>query len=367
MASAQTCVRCADNFIVNNKSITCKLCSNRYHLQCVQLKDVLGKVLSESSNLMWFCDTCVTIVEDKLKQTSTVENIEESVKQIMENTKTLLNIVTQSSVSTNEVKKSWADVVQSHKPQPLVIKPKNGDQNSSLTKTALEEKLNPADMAISVHKIKATSQGGIAIQCNDKTSMEKLQNIAKTKLADNYSISVPKGFTPKIVIIGVPGTVVDNVDEFVNKILKQNCNSDCIQTHVRFNHKYVPRNKKNFNVVIEVDISSFRDFIERGRIFVGWQSYRTEEYVHVLRCFKCWRYGHRASVCERSNDTCPLCNQSHKSSECKSSSLECTNCKHAAEVLKIPNIEYNHTVFDKNCKSYKRALELVKSRINYAL
>lgn len=279
----------------------------------------------------------------------------------------LLNIVTESSISSKEVKKSWADVVQSRKPQPLVIKPKNSDQNSSLTKTVLEEKLNPADIAISVHKIKSTAQGGIAIQCNDESSLEKLQNVAKAKLADNYNISVPKGIAPKIIVYNVPNNAVDNMDEFTDKVLRQNCRSDCTQAFLKFNHKYIPRNKRNFNVVMEVDVTNFKELVERGRIFVGWGSYRIEEYVHVLRCYKCWRYGHRASACSQKNETCPLCNGEHRSNACSSSSVECTNCRHAAEVLKIPNIEYNHTVFDKNCKSYSRALELVKSRINYAL
>lgn len=42
-----------------------------------------------------------------------------------------------------------------------------------------------------------------------------------------------------------------------------------------------------------------------------------------------------------------------------------TACKHAHEVLKIPNIDYRHTVFDKKCLCFQRAQERAKSRVQY--
>ncbi|KAK9882195.1 hypothetical protein WA026_019707 [Henosepilachna vigintioctopunctata] len=53
------CSRCSDNFIINNKFSTCKLCENKFHLNCVSLKDLWHRVLSDNINLTWVCDNCV--------------------------------------------------------------------------------------------------------------------------------------------------------------------------------------------------------------------------------------------------------------------------------------------------------------------
>lgn len=56
-----------------------------------------------------------------------------------------------------------------------------------------------------------------------------------------------------------------------------------------------------------------------------------------------------------------MCNGDHVRTSCKSMSYECTHCKPALDVVKIPNIEFNHTIFDKNYKSFVRAIKLSKS------
>lgn len=60
------CLACTDNFIVNNKCVQCKYCQGLFHLQCVRLKDSIQKSIIDSTNLLWFCNTCLPIVMDKL-------------------------------------------------------------------------------------------------------------------------------------------------------------------------------------------------------------------------------------------------------------------------------------------------------------
>ncbi|KAK9878123.1 hypothetical protein WA026_021141 [Henosepilachna vigintioctopunctata] len=58
-SNIDVCSRCSDNFIINNKFSTCKLCESKFHLNCVSLKDLWHRVLSDNINLTWVCDNCV--------------------------------------------------------------------------------------------------------------------------------------------------------------------------------------------------------------------------------------------------------------------------------------------------------------------
>nr|CAI5859322.1 unnamed protein product [Callosobruchus analis] len=52
------CRKCEDNFIVSNKSVTCVVCTLKYHTACTCFKDAWLKVLSDCKNLPWVCDSC---------------------------------------------------------------------------------------------------------------------------------------------------------------------------------------------------------------------------------------------------------------------------------------------------------------------
>ena len=125
------------------------------------------------------------------------------------------------------------------------------------------------------------------------------------------------------------------------------------------------KNSRLQNVILEVSVDVFRILQSNKREFFDWDCYPVYEYVSVLRCFKCWKYGHKAANCRQEHIVCPLCNKNHSSENCTSEVFECTNCKYAHDVLKINDIEINHTVFDKSCISYQRAIERVKNRTKY--
>lgn len=53
------CQLCSDNFIVNTKTIKCDICELKFHTNCASLKDTWIKILAESPNLKWFCNSCI--------------------------------------------------------------------------------------------------------------------------------------------------------------------------------------------------------------------------------------------------------------------------------------------------------------------
>ena len=365
MASADVCTRCLDNFVVNTKNISCKVCEKKYHPGCVKLKDSLYKALNDCDNVLWFCDLCIGMVNEKLNITRQIMNLERKTDELLGVTSKICDNVENTNFSEKKRDTRWSDVVKGKSP-PLLIKPKDAKQNNSnVTKNIIAQKINPCDLSVAVTKVKTASQGSVLIECSDSKSLQTLKNIAVNELSENYDVEIPKLRKPKIIIIGVHEQHLENEIEFINKIKRQNCLNGGNDIEINIVKKYIPKNKKMHNVIMELTPDTFMQIMGKNRIFVGWDSYPVYEYISVLRCFKCCKYGHKAENCKQENYTCPLCSGNHKSDECRSNTVECNNCKYAHNVLKIQEIQYNHTVFDKKCVCYERALDKSKARIQY--
>ncbi|KAL4134718.1 hypothetical protein QTP88_006440 [Uroleucon formosanum] len=92
--------------------------------------------------------------------------------------------------------------------------------------------------------------------------------------------------------------------------------------------------------VCSVRPSTFKALVGKS-LFIGFCRCRVREYVDVVRCFKCQRFGHRAQ----------------KTSDCKSASVKCANCGLAAQSghggFQL-NMNGNHLVSDQ-ILDYSRA------------
>lgn len=363
-SGTHVCARCSDNFIVNTKFVACKFCDGKYHLHCVSVKDQICKAINDCRNLFWICDGCLPSIQEKLDVNRRLEKLEKQTEECKENTTHLLKNLGNTNVNPQEDKQTWSGVVRKNIGQPLIIKPKNVNQNSATTKNAVTQKICPSEISVEVSKLKPAGQGSVIVQCRDGDSLKKLQNKILEELSDSYEVEIPKPIRPKIIIVGIQEEYIQS-EVFLNRIKGQSCLNN-VDVDIKIVRKYIPNNKRLHNVILETSADVFGCLISSKRVFIDWNSYPVYEYVGVLRCYKCWRYGHRAVHCREEKDICPLCNKNHKSNECNSTTHECTNCKFAHDVLKIPNIQFNHTVFDKDCICHKKEQEKQKNRTHYS-
>lgn len=72
-----------------------------------------------------------------------------------------------------------------------------------------------------------------------------------------------------------------------------------------------------------------------------------------------------AKECKSEKDICPKCSGDHASEECRTADRVCVNCKHASEVLRIPNVAFNHAAFERNCEAYKRVYARLQQQVGY--
>ncbi|KAE9521345.1 hypothetical protein AGLY_018259 [Aphis glycines] len=72
--------------------------------------------------------------------------------------------------------------------------------------------------------------------------------------------------------------------------------------------------------------SHFRTVVGKS-LYIGMSRCRVKEYVDIVRCFKCQRFGHRAAMCQAKVDTCGRCAvQGHRARDCQGGPVKCANC-----------------------------------------
>jgi len=70
--------------------------------------------------------------------------------------------------------------------------------------------------------------------------------------------------------------------------------------------------------------SHFKTLVGKS-LYIG--KCRVKEYVDIVRCFKCQRFGHRAAKCQAKVDSCGRCAvQGHRAKDCQGGPVKCANC-----------------------------------------
>lgn len=81
------------------------------------------------------------------------------------------------------------------------------------------------------------------------------------------------------------------------------------------------------NIVVNCDLTAHKLIMDRGRIIFGFTECKCYEYINVLQCAKCQRYGHFARECVFAA-SCKFCATNHETKDCTSTtrSYTCHNC-----------------------------------------
>ena len=123
-------------------------------------------------------------------------------------------------------------------------------------------------------------------------------------------------------------------DEFKNEILEKN------QTVVQVTQKRKNRNQ----VIIKCNSSVLPETL------AGCTNQIEPTTLRLLRCTKCQKHGHTASVC-RNKSFCPKCAGTHQLTQCNNKKIKCINCTES------------HWASNKNCPIYLRYKEKI-NKIN---
>jgi hypothetical protein len=277
---------------------------------------------------------------------------------------------TVKNVSENGENTSWSDVVskrtkqKAKKANPIVIVRPN---NETKSRDDIYNSLKNIDSTkFEINGVNNVSKNGIAISCKDTNTQLDLLEELNNNLTCDFEAKLPEKFTPRLKILMVKDNDCEN-DEFTTTLIKQNnllhaeAQIKVVKKESVFKNKSLVPNC--FNYIIDVDKITHDKLINEGKIRFGWLICKVVENIHVIRCYKCMRYGHIADKCKNER-TCAKCGENHETKNCTSQFNRCINCVSYNNKLNL-NLNVDHNVWDKSCEVFKRRFEMCKKALNY--
>lgn len=375
---SNNCGKCAQSLRTDTFKVKCNgFCKKLFHgKKCLNLSDYNINQINENVNINYICDGCLSNFEllknnyDNImsaldiNKVSIIEKVDENLNKVVEKIKKLKQeIISEIKEKNNCDEKnkrpmSYADKLK----LPLIVKPREKQQNSSKTIEEIKNKINPSALSVNVNNIQELkNNGAISISCANKQSVEKIEKEIKDKFGENYEVQVPYLHNPKMLVVGMSESL--SPDEIIDAIKTQNVlEIKNIKCHKVFKSK---KNNAIFNAIVEIDGGAFKKIIDEGKINIKWDRCRAYEMVSVLRCFKCLGFNHKADKCTI-GACCYKCGEKdHLANECNVNTIKCLNCSRAKDQLGLRSIDVKHDTRSVECPLYKKKLSIEKNKIIY--
>lgn len=300
----------------------------------------------------------------------TVAEAMEKVKQEIEELKKLIQGGCMSSA--RDAKGSYSEVTKGKKKENVIIIKPNIEQESETTKKAIKEKINIKSMGVGVTKLKKGSKGTVIVGCETDEGMKALKTAVQDSMGENFKVTESTQSKPKLKIVNVEEEELQLPDdELVDTIKKQNGLEETEGRDMKIVKRLIKGNEQERDrrgtsqgsVIVEVDEITHEELLNKGKLSVGWRKCPVYNHVNVKRCYNCWGYYHIAKNCNR-EESCYKCAGNHNARECTARKSKCVNCifKNQAYNLKI-NTE--HSALDRECPTYKRAVQEEKRRAGW--
>ena len=238
------------------------------------------------------------------------------------------------------------------------------NESADAMKTVLKRNINPTKLGVGVHNLKATKNNRIIIKSKKREDIDILNREINKECSQHLETNIPKLWNPNIIVYNIPNDVTK--DNFSETVISQNPELNVKVESIR--PKFEFRDKKKCrNLVAEVTPEAWRIMTQK-KLKIGWHICNADNYINIVKCFKCCKFGHRAQKCT-GDEKCPICAENHKLKECKASIAEykCINSVshntyHSQENAKVNE---NHSSLDKNCPSLLAAVRKYNQNTEY--
>lgn len=211
---------------------------------------------------------------------------------------------------------------------------------------------------VRVKAVRKTKSGGIVVEIVIENELKRIKECARFGKI-GLSVEMPRRIGSKVIMYDVPNEMTSEV--LMREIYKKNVKGCVSEGEFKERVRIVSRGGKKDaacgNVVLEVPSKMKNVLCNEGRVFVCWKAFRVKEFVNVLRCHRCYAYGHMMREYVEKERLCQKCGLSgHMMKDCKKE-YACRNCK-------VRGCKYDHSVLSDECPEYKWALQRERARVN---
>lgn len=218
----------------------------------------------------------------------------------------------------------------------------------------LRRHVDPAELNVGSVTLHALRNGGAAINVEDTQKVLEFKQVIENhpSLKDFIDAKLPFRFKPQVKIFGIDPDVTRNL--LASKLRQQNS--------LEFeDEEFVVRSgfleNQNTGIwVASVDVSPglHKALLAKEKVTLGWTKCVVEDYVHVIRCTQCCKYGHTRHFCQQSTPVCKICAGDHPpTARCFSPVKQCNACVHSNLTFNT-NFSTDHAFVDKSCPMYLR-------------
>ena len=167
---------------------------------------------------------------------------------------------------------------------------------------------------------------------------------------------------PKIRITHIPSYMSDDKDELKKIIIDSNewLNTETNSFEVLFTYKA----RDLISAVCRVSPEIRHRLLQQDKkIRVGMRSCPVVDRIHLTRCGKCQRYGHKTAVCKFEQFTCSWCSGQHKTSNCtESGNLSAHRC---ANCLNNEELHVSHASHSTTCHTFQKERQRVINKTDW--
>jgi hypothetical protein len=195
------------------------------------------------------------------------------------------------------------------------------------------------------------------------------------KYCKNIDVIEPKKRNPLIKVFGVDNSLKD--EEIIHGLIEENEEinnyfetnpTEKIENNLKIRTKVKHQKYSTNDVIIEINPKLYKKIHNKRSLYLDLRSYRFDDYISILKCFKCHRFGHMAINCKESTNICGNCSGSHETKQCNSNNTKnCINCHRFNSYIKdeTKKLSTNHSVFDKNCVCLQKTRRKIIDKTNY--
>lgn len=268
-----------------------------------------------------------------------------------------------SNVTDRSLKKTYSGAVRGKTEAVIIIKPKDteGENSSETTKKDIKSKIDISKLGVGITKLRKVTRGAVVVGCESKLQADKLKEKVAIDLGEKYEVKEPKKRKLKIKIYDIDKEDCVNEKDFWNKVEEQN-EGGREGIRGKIIHKTANSSLRGVTVIAEVDTDTRKRLLDLGKVKIGWRMCRVQDYIGILRCFKCCGYWHYAKDCVK-REVCGLCAEQHMTKDCNSSIRKCINCEDKIKNMKIKHLKSDHSAYGSSCPCLKKEIEIYKSKM----
>lgn len=230
----------------------------------------------------------------------------------------------------------------------------------------VKKSVKPGEDNVKVCGIAVTG-AGVIVELEGQGDVERMVELDKVKKSGMRIVEVGM-VRPSMVVFDVDRDVGNDGDKLLREIWRRNFEGADggeesfgeWKGKLEVLRKYPGRDRNVMvNVILRVEGGLYREIMDRGSLYVGWRRCGVKEYVDVVRCLKCQRYGHVVKYCKSKVEVCSRCGEEHKTADCKSGDVwGCSNCKNSSK-------DWGHSAGWTGCPAFMAAVRRYVEQIDY--